>query len=100
MFPFPGPPWLLVLDALAVYRLTRFVTDDHLPFGPVRDAVRDRWPQSLVAEWMECPWCAGIGMGSLVLVLHHVGSRWWPGVAAVLAFSAITGLLSTWEHHR
>lgn len=85
-------PFLLLLDALAVYRLTRLVTEDHLPFGPLRDRL-NRQPDSLAAEWMTCGWCVSMYAGALVLGLHALLPSAWPYVAAVLAFSAVTGLL-------
>lgn len=93
-------PWLLAVDALAVFRVTRFITDDHLPFGPVRDWIQNRYPGSLIGEWVECPWCAGMWVSSAVLTAHAVAPRWWPYPAVVLAFSAVTGLFATWENHK
>ena len=90
-------PFLLFLDALAVYRITRLITEDHLPFGPLRDRVQGRWANSLLAEWFVCPWCSGMTVAVAVLLLHAGFPAWWPYVAAALALSAITGLLSSWE---
>lgn len=86
-------PLLLTLDALAVFRLTRLVTEDHLPFGPLRDRLNRRDPDSLAAELVSCPWCVSMYAAMLVLGLHAVLPHAWPYAAAVLAFSAITGLL-------
>jgi hypothetical protein len=89
--------WLLALDGLAVFRLTRFITEDHVPFGPVRDRITERRPDSLLAEWVSCPWCAGTYVALVVLALHALLPAIWPYAAAVLAFSATAGLLATWE---
>lgn len=90
-------PWLLVLDALACYRLTRFIVEDHIPFGPLRERIIDRRPHSLLAEWVTCPWCASVPVAAVVLGLHAIAPAVWPYAAAVLSFAAIAGLLSTWE---
>lgn len=89
--------WLLTLDAFAVYRLTHLITDDHLPFGPLRDRITERQPDSLLAEWFTCPWCVSAYVSILVIAVHALLPAWWPYAAAVLAFSAVTGLLSTRE---
>lgn len=86
-------PFLLLLDALAVYRLTRLVTEDHLPFGPLRDRLERERPNGLLTELVSCPWCVSIYSGALVLGLHALLPGVWPYAAAVLAFSAATGLL-------
>lgn len=89
-------PFMLVLDALAVFRLTHLITDDRIPVGPLRDWVQRRRPDSLLAEWFTCPWCCSPYVAAAVLVTHGVFPGWWPYVAAVLAFSAVAGLLSSW----
>jgi hypothetical protein len=81
---------LLILDALAVYRLAVLVTMDRIM----------EWPRSLVAKlgdraeyFITCPWCTSIWLAVIVVVL----TRWWhfwPYVAAVLAFSAVAGYLA------
>ena len=91
-------PLVFVVDALAGYRFTRLITDDHLPFGPLRDRVVDTKRDSLVAEWMECPWCAGMWVAAGVAAARAWAPRWWDPAATVLALSAVAGLLSTWEH--
>ena len=90
-------PLLLILDALAVFRLTHFITEDHIPFGPVRDRITEQRPDSLLAEWASCPWCCSMYVAPLVIALHALLPTLWPYAAAVLAFSAVAGLLSTWE---
>lgn len=91
-------PVELVIDALATYRITHLVTDDTVPFGRVRDFVTDRWPGSLAAEWVECPWCASVTVAAAVTLARHLIPKWWTHPATVLALSAVTGLLATWEH--
>lgn len=89
--------WLLILDAVATYRLTRFVVEDHIPFGPLRDRIVERRPDSGLAELITCPWCSSMYVAGIVLALHALLPTVWPYAAAMLAFSAVAGLLATWE---
>lgn len=89
--------WLLTLDALAVFRLTHFITEDHVPFGPLRDRIAERQPDSMLATWITCPWCVSVYVSVGVIALHALAPDFWPYAAAVLAFSAVAGLLATWE---
>jgi hypothetical protein len=95
------PDWFtlgyLLLDSFAVFRLTRFVTEDHVPFGPARDRILEDRPDSLLAEWVSCPWCVSMYVAPVVVALHALLPGFWPYAAAVLAFSAVAGLLATWE---
>jgi hypothetical protein len=88
----------LVVDALATYRITHLVTDDTIPLGRARDFITNRWPGSLAAEWVECPWCASVTVAAAVTTARHLIPRWWTHPATALALSAVTGLLATWEH--
>jgi hypothetical protein len=88
----------LVVDALAAYRITHLITEDTIPFGRARTFITDRWPGSLAAEWVECPWCAGMAVAVGVTLARALIPRWWTHPATAFACSAITGLLATWEH--
>lgn len=90
-------PLVLLVDGLATYRVTRLITEDHAPLGPVRDWVMDRWPNSPLANWMNCPWCAGLWVAVGVTATRTLAPQWWPRAASTLALSAITGALATWE---
>lgn len=89
-------PLPLLLDGLAVFRLTHFITDDHMPFGLIRDRITERRPDSLLAEWVQCPWCVSMYVAPVVVALHALLPTIWPYAAVVLAFSAVAGLLATW----
>lgn len=96
--PRPVPGLDLVVDALATHRITHLITEDTIPFGKARDHVLQRWPDSLAAEWVTCPWCMSVTVAAGVVTARELGARWWPAVAMLLAFSSVTGLLATWEH--
>lgn len=98
----------LVVDALAVYRLTRLVVNDTIT-RPFRVAIfrhaydaHDRtdveqaamlddqrpWPVELVM----CRWCVGIHAGIAAVIARKVAPRAWSPVARALAFGAVAGL--------
>lgn len=80
----------LLIDALAVFRLTRLVTTDTILDRP-REAVRKERPGLFL--FLTCPWCVGMWLAAgVVLVAPHV--RLWRPLRQVLALSAIAGLLA------
>jgi hypothetical protein len=86
------PLWLVV-SALAVYRLTRLITDD-LITEPLRKAIEhlgEPWATGIECAWCVSVWvCAGsVAMWLLIPALWHV-------LAVVLALSAVAGLIT--EH--
>lgn len=98
-----GTRWMtselwLVMDALATHRITHLITEDEFPFGPVRDRILASRPNSMIAAWVTCPWCSGLWCAAGVVAVRAFAPRWWAPVATALAFSSITGLLSTWEN--
>ncbi len=90
----PDPPRRpgVILDGLAVYRLTRFVTSDTFP--PI-EKLRERVVQrgGAIAELVSCPWCVSPYVAALVVGARRF--RWWPKLAEVLAFSAAAGIIAT-----
>lgn len=121
-------PWLVAVNLLAAFRITRLVVADAFPFGPLRlrlsDWANDRWGplQRVLAKdktlaaanlrtgdttkvaaydgaaplayLISCPWCAGPYVSVAVALLASTGA-WWTYPAAVLAASAVIGLLAT-----
>lgn len=99
----------LIVDALAVHRLTRMAIEDRVPFGAVRSAVVRRAyerqsndgssEQPYVVELLSCPWCMSIWVAGGVMVARRLSPRAWRPLALILAASSITGLLAGWEEH-
>jgi hypothetical protein len=117
-------PLEVVTDALAAYRLTRFVTADgltdhprdriveaayvtvgraeqHRPHPEVRgawseEAMHDPDPPKL-AELVTCRWCAGFWLSVGVVAARRVVPRWWDPLATALAFSAGAVLVARLE---
>jgi len=114
----PSSRWfVLVVDALATYRLTRLATADVIS-EPVRMAVLrkagaepppgrdDPTSQELVesledpprlATLVTCRWCAGMWIAAGVTTARLVAPRAWEPVARGLALSAGAVLLSRLE---
>jgi hypothetical protein len=91
----PLAAWLL-LDALAVFRLTRLVNADSILDGPRQTLLARRWTRTYL--FVTCPWCVSVWAAVVVVILTVNAGTWWSWVAAVLAGSAVGGLLSEWSH--
>jgi hypothetical protein len=110
---------LLLLDALAVHRLSRLVAEDTIT-EPVRDAVvatayrragADTRPELMSwTEWaaedsdapklatlVTCRWCVGTWVAMGVVVLRRLSPRAWEPVAEVLALSSVGTLVAGLE---
>lgn len=86
----------LALDALAVFRLTHLVVDDAILDTP-RNALVDRLNgegHAKLAYLVSCPWCVSPYVAVGVVVARRLFPKAWSLCARVLAFSAITGILS------
>lgn len=97
----------LVVDALAVARLTRMVTRDRIA-QPLRvewisesyERVGREVPEYVDmdedapawATFITCPWCTSVWIGAAVVVARRIAPRLWGPVAVVLATSEIAGL--------
>lgn len=86
----------LILDAVAVARLTRLVQIDEVwPLPELRAAFLRRVGEtSRAAELVHCPWCLGTWCAAGAVAARAVAPRTWTVVARVLAGSAAAGLLS------
>jgi hypothetical protein len=93
-----------VVDALAAFRVTRFITADTLA-EPFRHAVLGAKPDGSGTtarrrywfDFIGCPWCVGQHVAVGVVVLTVFVARWWQYGALALAFSAVAGLLAEWS---
>jgi hypothetical protein len=90
---------LLLVYALAVYRLTRLLIADQV-LEPLRTGILV-WAQPeqgrqrpMLAYFVTCPWCVSMWVAAGWLLLASLAGpvAWYLGAA--LAFSAITGLLA------
>lgn len=98
-------PVPILLDALAVARLTRLVTQDTIT-APLREKIAGRRPGRVVgqqivtaarpklAELTTCPWCVSPYLAAAVVALQALAPAVCLVVTAVLAFSMVAGLLA------
>jgi hypothetical protein len=101
---------LLILDALAVVRLTRLAIADTI-VAPLRDLLigtahapggaRALSGEHIIvaarpklAELLGCPWCISFWIAIGVVMFQTLVPTVWQYPAAILAFSAIPGLLA------
>ena len=109
-------PLLLLINALAAYRVTRLVLVDEVPPLPrVRDAIarralarwRKRHPpygadttrdlygdQPPVVTLLGCAWCSGWWVSVAVMVAATLAGPWWLLLAVPLALSAAVGVVA------
>lgn len=80
-------PVALIVLALAVYRITRLITTDHI-FDVPRNKLFDKFPpdRSWFGYLFSCNWCMSIWVSSLITVPYTIIP------AATLAFSLIFAL--------
>lgn len=84
--------WLLV-DIVAVYRLTKLAIDDEILYD-IRAKVWEKYPPetSKIGYLFTCVWCMSIWMGIGVFALRKVNPELANYVSSVLAASAATGI--------
>lgn len=88
-----------IVDALAVWRLTRLLTIDGIT-EPMRDWLTE-WtetgPQSpakeKIAELAGCPHCVSV-WAALGVVYAARRTPWWPVMADALALAAVSSLIA------
>lgn len=91
--------FLLLISALAVFRLSELVAYDKGPFS-IFKRIRDLFPQdSLIDEMLECIYCNGIWWSLLLTVFYTIVGAiklwaapiWWLGIAggAITIFRVI-----------
>lgn len=93
----------IVLVALATARVTRLVTADKLTERPrlwvLTQAIRWRGEDSLLTYLLTCAWCVSVYVGAGAATLWYVAgdTRIFTACAAALAFSYVTGWLTSRE---
>jgi hypothetical protein len=93
----PVVVWLVV-DALAVYRLTRLATRDSFPPSErLRATIERRWGGSPWSELAVCPWCLSWWIGAVVVAARLTVPAWWSLLALTLTYSAAAGWLASRE---
>lgn len=89
----PGLLEFIIL-ALAAYRLTRLFIEDVI-FDTPRDAIWKKFPpeSTKIGYLLTCYWCLGLWVSGLVVVLYLLIPVPTLVVAAILAISAVVGMI-------
>ena len=98
-----GPWTWLVVDALAVHRLSRLTARDTV-FAPARRWLADRAdpqrftgvlvrPLGVLLHGITCMWCVSIWFAAVVTILTWWQPYAWSVAASVLALSTVAGWL-------
>ena len=88
-------PAALTVGALATFRLTRLLVEDKIA-EPVRDRLAED-AEGRLAYFVTCPWCVSVWVGAGWVGLTAAAPRVARLAGAALAWSAVSGLLSSWE---
>lgn len=94
-----SPFFVLVAVSLGTYRITRLIVKDEFPPSMwLRRKVADRWGDDSWQSYLsECPWCASMYIGGLVVLVMDLFSSVPAPVLIWWAASAITGLIAQRE---
>jgi hypothetical protein len=85
-------PLTLLSDTLAVYRLTKLVTDDKIT-EDLRDLIFEKLPRGHKLSYLiTCGWCVSIWAALAIFTLRKVSPETADFLSAVLATSAVTGV--------
>lgn len=94
--PRPASATESAIDAVAVARLVRLIQhDDIWPIMEIRQTYLAKVKDSRASDLVTCPFCLGVWLGALVVVLRIRFPRSWPWIARVLAGSETAGHLAT-----
>jgi hypothetical protein len=88
-----------IVDALATYRLTRFVTADEITEEPRARLVAYLEDEGLdgLAYLVRCPWCVSVWISAGVIAARTFTPRWWEPGARLLALAAVAALVAHGE---
>lgn len=89
-------PLVALFMVLAVYRGTVLVLKDYIA-EPVRRCMRESgrrplWCRKHLEYLSNCPWCSSFWVACVIVPLTVFVSWWWI-IDAILASSAVTGIL-------
>ena len=83
----------LVIDALATWRIVRFIQRDSLIEKP-REELINRYGHLKISELLTCPWCLSPYVAAGVVIARATTPRLWGMIARGLAFSAGAGVIT------
>lgn len=84
----------LAVYALAVYRICRFIIEDALP-EPIRNAIWKKFPPTHgIGYLITCYWCTSFWVASIIIICSILIPSVVFIICAILALSAIAGIVS------
>lgn len=84
-------PITIILDILAVIRLTRLINEDVIT-EPLRNLVWSKFPPNTKLGYiLTCPWCMSIWAALAITILRHTCPTLATSVSTILAASLATG---------
>jgi Protein of unknown function (DUF1360) len=88
-------PVALIVLALAVFRITRLITTDHI-FDNPRNRLFDRFPpdRSWFGYLFTCNWCMSIWVASLVTVSYTIIPTVTIAFSLIPALSAVAAIIA------
>lgn len=85
-------PLTLLSDTLAVYRLTKLITDDKIT-EDLRNLIFDKLPKGHMLRYLiTCGWCVSIWAALAIFTLRKISPETADFVSGILATSAVTGV--------
>lgn len=83
----------LLLDIVAVYRLTKLMLDDTI-MDDIRNKIWDRYPpeSTKIGYLFTCPWCMSIWAGAVIFGLRRIHPEFADYTSSILTASAVTGI--------
>jgi hypothetical protein len=82
----------LLSDTLAVYRLTKLITDDKIT-EDLRNLIFDKFPKGHKLRYLiTCGWCVSIWAALAIFTLRKIHPETADFVSGILATSAVTGV--------
>lgn len=101
----PNTALALLVDTVAVYRLTKLITEDYLT-EDLRLLLLDKFPavidkrtgqkrRSKIAYFINCPWCVSIWAAAFIFTLRKINPELTTYLSSILAASAVTGVAAT-----
>ena len=81
-------------DSLAVYRLTRLVTQDDIT-APIRERIFQKLGDDhKLSELISCPWCSSVWLAGGASLARELFPKSWSMFSRAMATAAIAGIVS------
>lgn len=83
----------ILLDFVAVYRLTKLVIDDEI-VAEIREKIWDKFPpeSTKIGYLLTCPWCVSFWMAVAIVTTRKINPEIADYISGILAASAVTGI--------